>query len=436
MIRNKNMHISLISLAGLLCGVLFQTSLVAATLDGNEVPMHLVKSETCKECHKKIYKQWKGSMHAQSTALKDPIHGAFYRQVVGDPTKEGVKHKASGKYPVCLQCHSPNAALDKTTKLDALPAYSEGVNCVACHTLKNYKGINGADGKMKLGAKAWDHSDALQGPNGFLHEQGAKADKVRFIADDEGELNPHLGRDNSGKPYMSEEDMKEINLPLEGNSAMKTSQACLGCHDKRNNPKGVSLCQTGDEYLEGKSRETCQSCHMPMSEGIADHSMGGGHNIAMLRRAVRFEVQTEKQGDQLAVNVELENLQPHNVPTGAPFRNIYVKVTALSKEGEVLWKNFQKHPAKEDPKAFFVYTMTDDAGHPAPPPKASAVGKNTRLKPYETRVLGYQMPAKGVDSVRAELYYNLLWPGLVKKFKMLPEDLKAPKLIAWSESKL
>ena len=30
--------------------------------------------------------RWKGSMHAQSTALEDPIHRAFYKKVVGDPT--------------------------------------------------------------------------------------------------------------------------------------------------------------------------------------------------------------------------------------------------------------------------------------------------------------------------------------------------------------
>ena len=126
--------------------------------------IHHLSSDVCKSCHKDIYKQWKGSMHANSTALKDPIHGAFYGMVVGDPTKEGVKHKASGKFPVCLQCHAPNAAKDKITKLDAKPAYSEGVNCVACHTLKNFKGVDGPDGKMRLGLKAYEVADKIQGP--------------------------------------------------------------------------------------------------------------------------------------------------------------------------------------------------------------------------------------------------------------------------------
>ena len=106
-------------------------------------------------------------MHAKSTALTDPIHATFYKQVVGSPTEENVMHKASGKYPVCLQCHAPNAAKDKTTKLDAMAAYSEGVNCVACHTLKSYKGIKGADGKLMLGLKSYEISDQLQAPAGI-----------------------------------------------------------------------------------------------------------------------------------------------------------------------------------------------------------------------------------------------------------------------------
>ena len=110
-------------------------------------PIHHVSAETCKTCHEQIYNQWSGSMHAQSAAVKDPIHGAFYRNVVGDPTAEGVTTK-NGKYPVCLQCHAPNAARDKTTKLDAKPAYSEGVNCVACHTLKSLGPLKTDDGNL------------------------------------------------------------------------------------------------------------------------------------------------------------------------------------------------------------------------------------------------------------------------------------------------
>lgn len=404
----------------------------AAQLDGAEISIHHVESSNCEECHKKIYKQWSGSMHANSTALKDPIHGAFYQQVVGDPQKEGIK--AKGKYPVCLQCHAPNAAKDGKTKLDSKAAYSEGINCVACHTMKKFKGISGPDGKMRLGLKAYETADILQGSNAFLHEQGKAADKVRAEIEESGDLNPHLGRDSQGKAYLTSEDVKDIDFPMEKNTLLKTSNACMGCHDRRNNAHGVPLCATGDEFIAGKSNETCQSCHMPVTDGVMDHSMGGGHSLAMLRRSVSLDISSATKGGKIAVEVTLQNRQPHSVPTGAPFRNAYVKVTALAKDGSVIWRNFEKHPMKEDPKSYLYYHLADDEGKFAPPPKATKAGADSRLKAYETRNIAYEIPLKGVYSVRAELYYNLLWAGLVKKLDHLSDDLKSPKRIAWGET--
>lgn len=403
---------------------------------GSAEPLHRISSETCKSCHKEIYKQWKGSMHANSTALKDPIHGTFYKKVVGDPTKEGVIHKASGKYPVCLQCHAPNAAKDKTTKLDAHVAYSEGVNCIACHSLTKYKGVQGPDGKLQLGLKAYDYSkDAAQGPgrhsNRGLEKLASATDVFGGGTGDESKPNPHLG-----KPVTM--DGKEIpSIPMESNPRLfKTSDACMGCHDQRNNPHGVPLCQTGNEYSMSNTQVNCLSCHMPMNDGLADHSMGGGHDPDILQRSVVFDVTTEMVGDKIRASVRMKNLQPHSLPTGAPFRNIYMMLRAYDAEGDVVWENAEKHPAKEDPQAYLVYALADEEGKPASPPVATKLGKDTRLKPHEERTLVYDIPAKGVKLVRGELYYNLLWPGLVKKFKHLPEDLTAATLIATSESSM
>lgn len=396
-----------------------------------ETPIHQVSSETCEICHNEIYNQWKGSMHAQSTALNDPIHGTFYGMVIGDPTKEGVKSK-KGTYPVCLQCHAPNAAKDKTTKLDAKPAYSEGVNCVACHTLSEFKGTKGKDGKMALGLQAYETSTSLQGPNGFKTELAIENDMFGGAADDGDQMpNPHLGKpvDLGGTTIAS--------MPMEGNpSLMKTNDACMGCHDKRSNANKVPLCRTGDEYVKSDTEVTCSSCHMPISNGLASHEMGGGHDIAMLRRSVVFSVSSEKQGDKLNTVVTMKNKQSHSLPTGAPFRNIYMKLTAYDANGKVLWENAKGHPAKEDPKAYLMYELLDDKGVHAPPPMATKLGLDSRLKAYETRNLTYDIPAKNVTLVRGELFYNLLWPGLVKKFTKLPKDLTAAMPIAMSEVKL
>jgi hypothetical protein len=374
-------------------------------------------------------------MHANSTALSDPIHATFYKKVVGDPRQEGVLHKASGKYPVCLQCHAPNAARDKTTKLDARPAYQEGVNCIACHTLKSYKGIQAPDGKLQLGLKAYEVSDTAQGPgrhsNRGLASLAVSDDPFGASVDDEKKPNPHLG-----EPVTM--DGKEIpSIPMESNpKQLKTSDACMGCHDQRNNPHGVPLCQTGNEYSISHSQVNCLSCHMPINDGLADHSMGGGHDLAILQRSVVFDVTSEKKGDNLIATVFLKNQQPHSLPTGAPFRNIHMILTAYDKEGNVLWQSAEGHPAKSDPQAYLVYALADDEGKPAPPPTATRLGKDTRLKPYEERTLIYEIPAKGVALVRGELYYSLLWPGLVEQFKHLPEDLTAAKMIASAEVSL
>lgn len=405
----------------------------------SDEPIHHVSSQVCKECHGDIYKQWRGSMHAQSTALEDPIHATFYKMVVGDPTKEDVKHKASGKFPVCLQCHAPNAARDKTTKLDAKPAYSEGVNCVACHTLKSFKGVQGENGKLRLGLKAYEVSDRIQGPagmnKGLSKLQASGGDDLFGGAaadgDDSQKPNPHLGEavEFRGKPVPA--------LPMDANPRqVRTSDACMGCHDQRNNPHGVPLCQTGNEYVDSGSNVNCMSCHMPAAGGFADHSMGGGHNQAMLKRSVVFDLTANADGGTIKAEVYIKNQQPHSMPTGAPFRNIYVKVAAYDEAGEKVWENAEGHPAKSDPQAYMSYALADDKGMPAPPPKATKAGDDTRLKPHEERTLSYEIPADGVALVRAELYYNLLWPGLVKKFSHLPDEVKEPVLIAEAERML
>lgn len=384
-------------------------------------PIHHVPSEVCKACHLEIYNQWSGSMHAQSTALKDPIHAAFYTSEVGSPTEEGQIHKASGKFPLCLGCHAPNAARDKTTKLDAKPAYSEGVNCVACHTLASFKGVMGEDGKLRYGINAYVLADKLQGTSGReLSLQSFAAGETPYATLGNGapKPNPHVGEVN-------------VTLPLEPNAKLRRSNdVCMGCHEVRNNPHGVPLCATGEEFTDSGTQVNCISCHMPIANGMADHGMGGGHDKAMLRRSVLLEIEVEPKGDKLLAKVSMTNQQPHKLPTGAPFRNMFLKLTAYDPQGKVLWRNADGHPSQGDPQGYFALTLANDEGKPVPPPEATKTGTDTRLKPHETRVLTYEIPAKDVAAVRGELYYNLLWPSLVKKFSDLPEELKAPVLIA------
>ncbi|MBA5248942.1 MAG: cytochrome c family protein [Gammaproteobacteria bacterium] len=357
-----------------------------------------LSAKQCSQCHYDIYKQWKGSMHAQSTALKDPIHGLFYGMVVGSPLDEGVRTgKDKNKYPICLECHSPAAAKEGKTKLDAKRSFSEGVNCIACHSLTKFKGTLKEGGGLQLGVKAYEYSSTqLQGSKGAGgHQQFGQGGVAN---------NPGL---------------------------FKTSKACLGCHDQRNNAKKVPLCQTGTEIKMTGGSATCQSCHMPSVDGISNHAMAGGHSASMVAKGLVMTIEAKKQVDGVWVSVNSTNLLPHNFPTGAPFRNFYITVVAEDDQGNVVWQSSKTHPMKDDKQAMFMYIIGDDNNKPAPPPKATKVLGDTRLKPNETRVLNYQISVMGVTKVVAKAYYDLLLVPMKKKFKSkLPRRLLTPKEIA------
>lgn len=388
-----------------------------------EGPLHHVSAAVCQTCHEDIYRQWSGSMHAKSTALRDPIHELLYRGEVGDPRAEGQVHQRSGRYPVCLNCHAPNAAMDQVTKLDAMDAYAEGVNCVACHQISGYKGVRRAGGGLNLGIAAYETSGQLQGPKGFPFD---------LIGNGEASGNPHIDRKDTFGMILP------AKLPLQASPRMmRSSDLCLGCHHLRPNPQGVPLCATGDEIRDSGSQVTCQSCHMPIAEGFANHSMGGGHDPAMLARAVLLTVDTETTADGVKAHVVMENQLPHKMPTGAPFRNIQVRVTAFDSSGAVLWQNFERHAQQEAPEAYLFYQLADDEGKPAMPPVATKVGQDTRLEPHERRVLTYTVPA-GTSVVRAEMLYNLVFEGMKPQIMQLTDDteLLKPRRMAFYEARL
>jgi hypothetical protein len=176
---------------------------------------------------------------------------------------------------------------------------------------------------------------------------------------------------------------------------------------------------------------------MPVNNGYADHSMMGGHSQAMVERAVILGLDIERNEDNIDAVVTLKNTLPHNAPTGAPFRNMYVHISGLDANGKVVWTNYKKHPIKEDPKSMLRLVLLDADGKPVPPPKATQMGKDSRLAPLEERRIDYQLPADNVMMVRAELYYDLLLPPMKDTLmKNVPEALKQPKVVAFAEKTL
>ena len=390
-----------------------------------------VEAKACKQCHEEIYAQWEGSMHANSSALKDPIHGAFYKNVIGDPTQEGVKTK-KGTYPVCLKCHAPVAAMEKKTKLDAKKAYADGISCTTCHSFKSFKGTDTADGKPLYGIDAYEMDpNSLYGPSGISYTTERTPEDAKWPT-----------------PVHHP-------VPIEGNKAdlFKSNDACMGCHEKRSNFHGTPLCRTGNEYRAAKNFVSCQACHMSIVSvpkikdgnivpgefvSIPDHSMAGGHDGKMITRGLAMTMQTERDGEVLRTTLTVRNRLPHAYPTGAPFRNFFIRLATYDKDGKQLWKNYEKHPIKDDPQAAFWLTLGDKEGKPTVPPKATQILRDSRLAPNEVRTLKYEIPLTGATSiVRAEALYDLLLPPIKANMKgKLPDELLQPKLAASAEIRL
>ncbi len=390
-----------------------------------------VEAKACKQCHEEIFAQWEGSMHANSSALKDPIHGAFYKNVIGDPTKEDVKTK-KGTYPVCLKCHAPVAAMEKKTKLDAKKAYADGISCTTCHSFKSFKGTDTADGKPLYGIDAYEMDpNSLYGPSGISYTTERTPEDAKWPT-----------------PVHHP-------VPIEGNKAdlFKSNDACMGCHEKRSNFHGTPLCRTGNEYRAAKNFVSCQACHMAIVSvpkikdgnivpgefvSIPDHSMAGGHDGKMITRGLAMTMQTERDGEVLRTTLTVRNRLPHAYPTGAPFRNFFIRLATYDKDGKQLWKNYEKHPIKDDPQAAFWLTLGDKEGKPTVPPKATQILRDSRLAPNEVRTLKYEIPFTGATSiVRAEALYDLMLPPIKANMKgKLPDELLQPKLAASAEIRL
>jgi len=387
-----------------------------------------VDPASCKNCHEEIYNQWSGSMHANSSALKDPIHGAFYKNVIGDPTQEDVKD-GKGKYPVCLKCHAPVAAMEGSTKLDAKPAYAQGIGCTTCHSFSAFKGTDTPDGKPLYGTDAYVMDTAsLYGPSGISYTTERTPEDAKWPT-----------------PVHHP-------VPIEGNKSelFKSNDACMGCHEKRGNAHGTPLCRTGNEYRTSNNFVACQACHMSIvtvpklkdgqvvpgeTVSIPDHSMAGGHDAKMITRGIAMSMDTKREGDTIKATLTVRNRLPHAYPTGAPFRNFFIRIATYDKDGQMLWKNYEVHPIKDDPKAAFWYTLGDETGKPTMPPKATQVLADTRLKPNEVRTLEYEIPVKpGTSILRAEALYDLMLPPIKANMKgKLPDELLTPKLAASAE---
>jgi hypothetical protein len=320
-------------------------------LENLEVPEGLseLSSTQCGACHREIYEEWKGSMHAK--AWVDPVFQKDYEH--------------QGRVWACTYCHTPvgqqrEVIVTGLASLEPLKAkgkpnerfdpklQAEGVTCVACHL---------------------------------------KEGKIRSpFALEEGEA-PHA---------------------IEVSETLGTPATCRTCHEI-GEPLGSELKRPildtfaeWDEYRAKGGDKTCLDCHMPaVTRPTVDggperpgrrHVFRGPHDFEFVKTAVEVRAaEARRVGDKLIGRLVLANATGHRLPTAEPMRRVEVVLQALGPEGEVLGEAISR-----------VERVVDIPGY-------KEHSDNTLL-PREARPFSLSLPAKGAASARLLVRYYLWEP--------------------------
>jgi hypothetical protein len=313
-----------------------------------------VPSKECRSCHKRIYDQWKDSMHAHGMA--SPVMIAQSNQVWRKELKD-----ADGPDPkmLCVTCHGPVGVALTQTEQGILPLsrdgyddelLNDGIGCTVCH-------------QLELG------DDPEPGEAGL----------VRFLG----------GLDKAGDVYYGPIDDpvgNSYHASKRGRIYQEPERLCVACHNVVYDTNGDGRIEKGvdlvlqettkeyDDYRRAGGRSTCIDCHMPVDRGtkraadgadlwfeqdgeapkrvVHDHSF-----VAVdypLDRVAKKDPQRDKRRKLLASAVTMraafENGQlvvritnsgaGHNVPTGLAFaRQMWLEVKATDRDGRLVYSS-------------------------------------------------------------------------------------------------
>jgi hypothetical protein len=352
-------------------------------------PVHadamFLTSHDCLACHNglttatgedvSIGVSWRASMMANSS--RDPYwQAAVRRETIDHPSAaheieeecsichmpmSRTKARASGQ-PSQIFAHLPIGA--GSSEDDRLAA--DGVSCTVCHQI----------GAERLGSR-----ESFTG--GFVINPPTEAGERRML----GPFEVDAGR----KSLMR----SATGMTPADASHIRESELCATCHTlftKELGPQGQVVGELAEQvpYLEWRhsafvgEKRSCQSCHMPPvaaptrissvlgeeREGMGRHTFLGG-NFFMLRMLNRYRGElgvealpqeldaaahaTIRQlqqdtanvsiaraslvGAQLDVEVSVQNLTGHKLPTGYPSRRAWLHVTVRDRDGALVFNS-------------------------------------------------------------------------------------------------
>ncbi len=360
--------------------------------------------DKCKECHKRIYTQWEGSIHAN--AYRDPVWQKLFE--IGSKETDGKIDK------FCIGCHAPAGLATgsllsfKDMQKEANPLVQNGVQCDMCHLI--------------TGSSADDTPSGVPGNGSVILDPGEKK---------HGPYKPNFMVQMLAGHKLAYSEM------------LGESTFCANCHNMFNPQNNHPLATTYNEWEDTIYAEkgiTCQNCHMvnadetyqvatglkpikkpglasergPNRKSIHDHFiMGGNFAIAdmlgakdkariardRLTKVAEMELilpQAASKGSTAELGVKVTNVAAgHNLPTGInELRQMWLEVLVQDAAGKEIFSS-GKLDAKGniDPEAvIFNAKIVDKEGNPTLKPwKMDHIEYDHSIKAKESRTSTYKL---------------------------------------------
>ena len=389
---------------------------IVTLLPSDIIKEKYAQSKYCAGCHRMQAQDWNSTWHSRSHASKNPL----YKKVL-EAIAEKEYRSVDAVAISCAKCHNPRISVKKTNKKfilskafglrnDAVTKVEkalgsahikEGINCIVCHNVDH---IQTSTDLLKRGFDAvrWTKENMIVGPyethrSDRYHKSGARS---------------HF-REN-------------------------INQLCLVCHYGGENSHGLAVYTTGIEYQESNSTQKCADCHMsehflgviapnvktenePIVEReLRRHRFAGIRNSDIGKKALFLESEIKNS----ILELKLQNLTPHKVPTGFGGRVLELRATF-----------FERSRVTKEKRLQFRARFVDDKGEETLPYLATRLKKDTRLHPNERRVLQFFIP-QGTTQIKIDLLYKpisdtlkealkITDPVFTKSYTILTKTIKA-----------
>ena len=338
---------------------------------------------TCKMCHPAIYKEYKDSIHANSSIYNDPIFNAVWQR---HPLRKRGEFK-------CAKCHTPNdrALIKQTTLLQPNNIQkNEPISCQNCHQIESiHKGKFTNENIYHKKRKYFYSADIKR-----------KGEKIIFK-----ETSKFFGllKSSVGSPY------HDIDY---SNENYYNGNACLGCHAHKKIQNGFEVCSL-EVKSNPKSKETCISCHMPQTLGsfvnLKDSYSHAMHNISLQNDSYK------ELGKYIDLNISQKAKGFQILITNRANHALFVHPLRLGQ----LRISLNNHPLK----AINFHRIIGSNGKATMPWLADTVLKDTTLKAFESRAIDINQNIKKGDRVEITIGYYLINPKAVQKLGIKDKKL-------------